>query len=244
MATSTIWFGIASVLFGATMVWYLYFAVRRGDLSSPYYFLPPVHVLVAGTSYLAMAIATSGLVPLPVGDELVVNAFRHLDWAVSTPIITYYLAMLANARTSVRVGAVVANVLMIASGYVATAVPGLLTWVFFGFSSICFLALMYVFVQMLGRAIDENPRSSRSVFLSLRDLTVAIWTLYPLVFVLGPSGLGLLQFVDHNFVTAMLDLTAKVGFMIVMVTRQYELNNFVTAETTAAQSGTGSGSSA
>jgi bacteriorhodopsin len=64
------------------------------------------------------------------------------------------------------------------------------------------------------------------------------------VFVLGPSGLGLLQFVDHNFVTAMLDLTAKVGFMIVMVTRQYELNNFVTAETTAAQSGTGSGSSA
>jgi hypothetical protein len=32
--------------------------------------------------------------------------------------------------------------------------------------------------------------------------------------------------------------------MIVMVTRQYELNNFLRAETTAAQSGSGSGSSA
>jgi sensory rhodopsin len=229
MIGSAVWFGIAAGAFFLTAFGYLAFASLRGRITSPYYFLPPVHAAIAGVAYVGMTLVAAGVLP----DVVEVSYLRYADWSLSTPIITYYLAMLADVDVETRVIAVVANVGMIAVGFAAAVTPGPLKWAFFAFSSVLFVILLYIYVSTFTDAIAKNPRSSRSVFRSLRDLTIVIWSVYPVAFVLGPSGVGVLTVTDHNFLIALLDLTAKAGFMIVLVVRQYELNTFISSETTA-----------
>jgi len=231
MIGSAIWFGIAAGIFFLAAFGYVVFTALRGRLTSPYYFLPPIHAAIAGTAYVGMTLVAAGVLP----DVLDVSYFRYADWSLSTPIITYYLAMLADVDLEIRAVAVAANVGMIATGFLASVTASPLKWGFFAVASLLFLVLLYVYVSTFGDAIRRNPRSSRSVFLSLRDLTVIVWSVYPIAFLLGPNGFGLLLPSDHNFVIAFLDLTAKVGFMAVLVVRQYELNTFVGADTTASR---------
>jgi sensory rhodopsin len=232
MIGSAVWFGIAAGVFFLTAFGYVAFASVRGKITSPYYFLPPVHATIAGIAYVGMTLVAADLLPELIQLEFI----RYLDWTLSTPIITYYLAMLADVDIETRVIAVLANVVMIVVGFGAAVTPSPFKWAFFAFSSILFVGLMYIYVKTFSDAIEQNPRSSRSVFLSLRDLTIIIWGVYPVAFLLGPSGTGLLLPTDHNFLIALLDLTAKVGFMIILLVRQYELNTFLAAETTASPS--------
>lgn len=230
MVQTTLWFGLAATIFFVAIVVFLAFSLTRGSLRSPYYLLPPIHAGIAGTAYVLMTLASAGVLPGALDIEL----FRYADWTLSTPIITYYLAMLAGASTVTRVIAVGANVLMILFGYVSVLTTGPVKWGAFAVSSLLFLVLIYLFLRTFSRAIADNPEASQGLFKSLRDLTVAIWTLYPVAYVLGPNGLALLQVADHHFVIVVLDLTAKVGFMTLMLVRQYQLNMFVARETTAA----------
>lgn len=228
MVASSIWFGLGAFAFFVGVATFVAFAVLRGEITSPYYLLPPMHALIAGTAYVVMALVASGTIPI-----LEVDMVRYADWTLSTPIITYYLAMLAGARANLKIGAVLMNVLMIVAGYVSTVLAGPAQWAMFLFSSLMFAGLIYLYFSAFSAAIEQNPDSSRSLFLSLRDLTIAIWSLYPIVYLIGPNAFALLTVADHSFVTMFLDITAKLGFMAVMLTRQYELNTFVAAETTA-----------
>jgi sensory rhodopsin len=231
MVATEIWFGIAVVMFLTAIVTFLGFAFARGDITSPYYFLPPLHALIAGVAYTGMTLVAVGTLG---GGPLDIELFRYADWSLSTPIITYYLSMLAGAQTRVRVGAVLANVLMIWAGYASIVFAGPGRWGFFALSMVAFLALLYLYLRTFTRAITDNPDVSKRLFLSLRDLTVIIWALYPVVYLLGPNGFEVLLVADHHFVIVFLDLTAKVGFMTLMLVRQYQLNMFILPNTTAA----------
>lgn len=230
MVTSSLWFGFGAAIFLVAVATFVGFGLTRGDWKSPYYFLPPIHALIAGIAYIGMALASLGMLPVAVD----VTVFRYADWTLSTPIITYYLAMLAGTRIRTRIAAVAANVLMVLTGYVAAVTTGTGKWIFFALASLFFVGLLYFYLSTFDRAIGENPETSQALFRSLRDLTVSVWSLYPIVFLLGPNGVGLLQVADHDLTIVFLDLTAKVGFMGLMLVRQYQLNTFLSAETTAA----------
>lgn len=231
MVATEIWFGAALVIFLSAIVTFVGFALTRGDIGSPYYFLPPLHALIAGIAYVGMTLAALDVLG---GGPLDIELFRYADWSLSTPIITYYLSMLAGAQTRSRIGAVLANVLMIWTGYASIVLASPVRWVFFGLSMIFFVALIYLYLRTFTRAINSNPDVSKRLFLSLRDLTVIIWTLYPLVYLLGPNGFEVLLVADHHFVVVFLDLSAKVGFMALMLIRQYQLDTFILPDTTVA----------
>jgi sensory rhodopsin len=216
-------------VFFVSAVLFAWFAVSRGTLRSPLYYLPPVHATVAGTAYVGMTAVTLGVLPGVVDVELL----RFADWLVSTPIITYYLGLLAGADSSTRAVAVVTNVLMIALGYVFIVLSGPLQWVAFGASLLLFMGLVYLFVRTFGQASVGTSRTARSLFVSTRDLTVTVWSIYPIVYLLGPLGAGVLQAGDLDFTVVVLDLTAKVGLMAIILLRQYELNRFLSRDVAA-----------
>jgi len=75
--------------------------------------------------------------------------------------------------------------------------------------------------------IKAATASVRSLFQSLRDLTVVTWSLYPVVYFLGPLGAGIIQVPDLNFLVAVLDTIAKVGFMSILLVRYNSVETFV-----------------
>ncbi|WP_299264567.1 bacteriorhodopsin [Halorientalis sp.] len=229
MVGSAVWFGIGASIFFISIVFFVWFAARRGTLRSPFYYLPPVHAAVAGTAYLGMTAAALGLLPGIVDIELL----RFADWMISTPIITYYIGLLADVDSSTRSVAVGMNVLMIALGYLFIVLSGPLQWIAFSASLLLFVGLVYLFVRTFGQASVGASRTARSLFISTRDLTVTVWSIYPLIYLLGPLGAGVLQAADLDFTVVVLDLTAKVGLMSIILLRQYELNKFVSRDVSA-----------
>jgi len=223
MAQEIIWYGVGAGTFFISASIFMWFAATRGNLRSSFYYLPPIHASVAGTAYVAMALTAGG----QLGGPFSVTVFRFADWIVSTPIITYYLARLAGVDTRTRWLAVAANVAMIAVGYGYVGIPGPLRWAAFALSSVIFLGLLYLYVRTFDRAITTATATVRSLFLSLRDLTVVTWSLYPVVYVLGPVGIGIMQSPDLNFLVAILDTVAKVGFMSILLVRYNSVETFV-----------------
>ena len=223
MVETVILFGVGASIFFTGAVFSLLFAVQNGSLRSPFYFLPPLVSLIAGVAYVGMFSIETEAIALGANVELL----RFADWAVTTPLITYYLGRLAGVEQSIKAAAVVANVFMISLGYLFVAVSGTLQWVAFGASMICFIAIIYLFVQTFGRALVGASQVSRSLFISLRDLTVATWLIYPVVYFLGPIGLEIIQPADMTFIIMALDVTAKVGLISIILFRQHTLKTYL-----------------
>jgi len=223
MAQEVIWYGVGAGTFFLAATVFVWFAATRGTLGSSFYYLPPLHATVAGTAYAAMALTASG----QLGDPFSVTLLRFADWIISTPIITYYLARLAGVDRQTRWLAVVANVAMIGVGYGFVGLSGSLRWGAFALSSVIFLGLLYLYVKTFDRAIRSTTAAVRSLFLSLRDLTVLTWLLYPVVYFLSPVGIAVFVSRDLNFIVAILDTVAKVGFMSILLVRYNSIDTFV-----------------
>ncbi|NHX38570.1 MULTISPECIES: sensory rhodopsin III [Haloarcula] len=223
MAQEIVWYGAGAGAFFMSAVVFVWFAATRGNIRSSFYYLPPIHTSVAGAAYVAMALTAGG----QLGDTVSITTLRFADWIVSTPIITYYLARLAGVDTQTRRLAVAANVVMIGVGYGFVSMSGSLRWIAFAVSTVAFIGLLYLYIKTFARKIKAATASVRSLFQSLRDLTVVTWSLYPVVYFLGPLGAGIIQVPDLNFLVAVLDTIAKVGFMSILLVRYNSVETFV-----------------
>jgi len=223
MAQDIIWYGVGAGTFFISTIVFIWFAATRGNLGSSFYYLPPIHASVAGSAYVAMALTASG----QIGDPLGITFFRFADWIVSTPIITYYLARLAGVDTQTRWLAVAANVVMIGVGYGFVSLSGSLRWAAFAVSTVVFLGLLYLYIKTFAQTISAATATVRSLFLSLRDLTVVTWSIYPVVYFLGPVGVEVIAAPDLSFIVAVLDVVAKVGFMSALLIRYNSVDTFV-----------------
>lgn len=237
MVETVIWFGLAAAALFTAAVTAIVVGALRGRLRSPFYNLPPFFAVVAGIAYTVMAGIEVGVVPTPVVSELVqVTAVRYVGWLFATVIVTYYLGMLSDAEVENRLAAVGAAILLVVAGFVATLNEGLVKWGMFGMSAMFFLGLVFTFLRPYSAAMVDRIGGSRSLFTSLRDLAVSLWTLYMVVFVLGPFGVGVLTVADYHFLNVVLDIAAMVGIIAVLLARQYELQTFVGGDVGASPS--------
>jgi sensory rhodopsin len=72
-------------------------------------------------------------------------------------------------------------------------------------------------VRTLPRRASFESTRIVGAFTTLRNLTVVVWTLYPVVWLLAPTGAGLLLPDTQVLVLTYLDLVSKVGFVAVAV---------------------------
>jgi len=224
MLVDTVVFGAAATLmFGGTLGFLLFYDGVQESLA--YTLVPPAITGIAGLSYAAMAASSAGY----IGD--VVLQLRYLDWLLTTPLIVYYLALVAGGDARTKAFVVAADAVMIATGYAATVTSGALSWLGFAVSSAAFLALVYVLVKTLAAAAKDRPPAVRSMYVNLRDLTVYLWCLYPLVWLLGPAGIALIVAADYHTVIATMDTSAKVGFNAIIAVRASGLASVTDADT-------------
>ncbi|MGB9964941.1 bacteriorhodopsin [Halobacterium hubeiense] len=165
---------------------------------------------VAAVAYVLMAL---GVGALPM-DGFTVQLARYADWLVTTPLLVLYLAMLSRPPRRTYVGLVVADVVVIAAGVGAALSPVPEKWAFYVVGCVAYAALVWGLMRTLPAALgdDADPRVD-ATFTTLRNLTVVLWTLYPVVWLLAPTGLGVLQPEMEAIVVVYLDFISKVGFV-------------------------------
>jgi sensory rhodopsin len=177
------------------------------------------YLVLAGVTAVAAAAYT--LMTLGVGtvsaSGRVVSLPRYVDWLITTPLILLFLTMLGDVSRGLLARLVVADVTLLVLGAVAVVVAGPIRWLAFAGGVLAFGVLVYDLAVRIPRSATFSNERARGLFVTLRNLTIALWTLYPLVWLLAPSGVGLLTRDMTMLVVAYLDLISKAAFVALAV---------------------------
>jgi len=211
-----------------------------------YYIITIFIPAIAAVSYFSMAMGYGSL-------ELVVGSgaeeakriywARYADWLFTTPLLLLDLALLAGADRNTIATLIGLDVGMILTGLVAalTSKPAVevanvetfrIAW--WGISTGFMVVLLYFLVSTLSQKAAEQPGEVGSVFTTLRNLTIVLWSAYPILWLVGTEGLGIVGLGPETVGFAILDLTAKVGFGFILLNSRSAINAAASRDTAAA----------
>ncbi|WP_345783198.1 bacteriorhodopsin [Halobaculum halobium] len=226
----------------------LYFIARGWNETNrrrqEFYIVTIFITAIAFVNYLAMALGFGLTIIELGGEEVPIYWARYTDWFFTTPLLLLDLGLLAGANRNELTSLVGLDMLMIGTGAVATLTAGqgaldagasrLIWW---GVSTGFLLVLLYMLYGSLDEKASKLSGEAASTFSTLRTLIVVVWLVYPVWWIVGTEGLGL---VSLNIETAgfmVLDLVAKVGFGIILLSSREVLDaaGDAAAERTAAE---------
>ena len=220
-----LWMGVASMAVSAVVM--LFFARRARTPFEESQSITQFFVLLIATgTYLAMALGQGSVI---ADDGRQVFVSRYITWTFSTPLLLLGLAVTSlgtpiTRRKPVVAGLLGADVIMILTGLIAALSPAgsAEKWTWFLVSSGAFLAVLYLLWSTLrAEAAVTGADHARLYHRDLVFLTV-VWFLYPLHFVIGNEGLGLIDGTATTAGYTILDVLSKpvYGFFAIAGVRR------------------------
>lgn len=219
-----LWIGFTGMVLGALAIAAIGRSARGED---KHHAVASMFVcIIAAMSYFAMA---NGQGVIDVDGRSVYIA-RYADWLFTTPLLLLGLLMVglpqlrqgddSRARTSLIAGVIGADVLMIVTGAMAAlSTDDVVRYTWYAISCGAFLAvigLLYGPVRQIARA---QGGSTPALFQTLLGMLTVLWFIYPVLWLLGTEGTGAIGLTAEVAVFAVIDLTAKVGFGLLLVSR-------------------------
>jgi sensory rhodopsin len=87
------------------------------------------------------------------------------------------------------------------TGFLASYITTINRWWYFGLSSVAYIGLMYMLF-----------RDNKNANMKVMWFVLTFWSLFPLVFVLAPTGLGIIPTFTEAILYAILDIITKIIF--------------------------------
>ena len=201
---------------------------------------------IAAVSYFSMF---QGFGVIEVGniqglsEPLTIYWARYADWLFTTPLLLLDLGLLAGADRNTIMTLVGLDVGMIVTGLVGAVATGQgsplggagtrIAW--WGISCGFFVVLLYFLVSALSRKAAQRSGEVGSLFSTLRNLVIVLWTAYPIVWILGTEGtLNIIGLPVETVLYMILDLAAKVGFGFILLRSRDVLDQAAAASEAAA----------
>jgi bacteriorhodopsin len=215
-----IWLALGTILMLLGMA---YFMVKGWGVTDSrmkeFYIITILIPAIAAASYLSMFFGF-GLteVTLTTGVTLDIYWARYADWLFTTPLLLLDIALLVGANWR-DIGALVSlDAFMIVTGLAATLmkVP-IARYTFWTISTIAMIFLLYFLVANVGATAREASEEAQSTFRTLRNLIVIAWSIYPVAWLVGTEGLGLVGLFGETLIFMILDVLAKVGFGFILL---------------------------
>ncbi|WP_138005099.1 bacteriorhodopsin [Halalkalirubrum salinum] len=152
------------------------------------------------------------------GQEVFTMWGRYLTWALSTPFILIALGLLAGSNLTKISTSVAFTIAMCVTGLAAalTTSSVVMRWWWFVLSSIFFLVIIYIL--LVEWPADAQAAGTTDIFNTLKILTVITWFGYPLLWFLGVEGIAVLGTGITSWGYSLLDVIAKYGVTLLIVT--------------------------
>lgn len=214
MESTWLWIGTFGMTAGALAFLAMGLRDAAGDPDREKFYVITLFVpIIAAASYLAMA---NGQGIVEVHGRTIYWA-RYTDWLITTPLLLLDLALLARMRFNLILSLILADVFMIVTGLIAALSPGNLRYLWWTVSTGAFVAILAILLGQLSIVGRERAPEVAGLFRTLALLTVVLWTAYPIVWLLGTEGFGTLGVDVEVLVFMVLDLSAKVGFGLILL---------------------------
>jgi bacteriorhodopsin len=235
METLLLWIGVLG--FVAATAYFILLSSQAPPGSRHFFLITSVITGVAAFSYLMMATGAGATL---IGGDRLFYYFRYIDWLITTPLLLLDLALLALASVQRQFRLVATliglDVFMILTGLLAgSRDSGFGRGFWFIVSTIAMVALLYLVWTQLFASATNQPQSVQSIFRTLALLTVILWSLYPVVWLLGTEGFGAVGSTTEVLLFLILDFLAKIGFGFLLLTNRQALSDASAAQ--AAPSG-------
>ena len=131
----------------------------------------------ATLAYLVMALGRSDIVSGQ--PELTPRAFlwvRYADWAITTPLIIVDLALLVGVPYADIFFLIIADLLMIASGFAgATSMGHNAVWPLFCFSMLAFVPILYALTITFPKFAKAKSAATGALYQKLGGVTLLMW---------------------------------------------------------------------
>ena len=215
-----IWLALGTVLMMLGMV---YFLAQGWGVEDPrrkeFYIITTLIPGIAAASYLSMFFGF-GLTEVPLETGRVVDVYwaRYADWLFTTPLLLLDIGLLAGASNR-DIGALVGlDAFMIVTGLAATLMKVVIArYAFWTISTIAMLFLLYFLFAVFTEAASDLDEDAKGTFNVLRNLILVAWTLYPILWLIGTEGAGVVNLYVETLLFMILDVTAKVGFGFILL---------------------------
>jgi bacteriorhodopsin len=232
-----LWIGTIGMALGAVVIYAL------GGKGSQHHRVASVFVCaIAACMYLLMAFGQGDVIitqdnlfftpdgVVDVETASLVYWARYLDWVITTPLLligllTLGLRAVSGSGEAVRdrlglvAGVIGADVLMIITGlFGALSMNSLHKYVWFAISCGFFLAVLAAVWGPVRAAAAEQGGATAALYTKLAGILTVLWCIYPVLWLVGTEGAGVISLDLEVIVFTIIDLTAKVGFGILLVT--------------------------
>lgn len=191
--------------------------------------------IIAACAYFAMA-SKQGIHTFVDNDgvERTVYYARYLDWVLTTPLLlvglmTVALPRLASPlhgrdRNALVAGVIGADVLMIVTGLFAALSKDTHTrWIWYIISCVAFLVVLYMIAGPIRAAAADRGPEHAALYTKLLGILTVLWFIYPIIWAIGTEGVGTVKLGTEIAIFAVIDLLAKVGFGILLVSGSAKL---------------------
>jgi sensory rhodopsin len=222
MATITTWFtlGLLGELLGTAVLAYGYTLVPE-ETRKRYLLL----IAIPGIAIVAYALMTLGFGAIQ-SEGHAVYVIRYVDWLLTTPLNVLFLALLAGANRQDTVKLVVLQALTIVFGFAGAVTPSPVSYALFAVGATLFGGVIYLLYRNIAAAAASNLSDvEMSLYRTLRNFVVVLWLVYPVVWLLGVPGLGLLDVETASLVVVYLDVVTKVGFGLIALLAMMDLDS-------------------
>lgn len=243
MQTSTqetwLWIGTIGMALGALVI----LALGRGLGKHSHHAVASFFVCaIAACFYLMMALGQGDLIV--VADKVTLTSVglveqtearlvyfaRYIDWVFTTPLLLIGLmgvglAAVRQAGEEVRqrnglvAGVIGADILMIVTGlFGALSLDNTNKYIWFVVSCLFFLGVLFIIWGPIRASAMAQGGEMGALYQKLLLILTVLWFIYPVLWILGTEGTGAISLNAEVGVFAVIDLLAKVGFGIVLVT--------------------------
>jgi bacteriorhodopsin len=110
---------------------------------------------------------------------------------------------------------VLADVFMILTGLIADLSTGSVRWVWYGLGVMAFLGIMWTLWGPLRRRAHSQGPALAAVYNKALSFLTILWIAYPVIWALGPTGIGALDSFTEKLLFVVVPVLSKVGFSIV-----------------------------
>jgi len=216
----TLWLGIGTIFM---LLGTFYFLVKGWGVTNKeareYYAITILVPGIATAAYLSMFFGI-GLTEVEVVGRGTLDIYyaRYADWLFTTPLLLLDLALLANVDR-VTIGTLIGvDAFMIVTGLVGALSDTMLArYVWWLISTIAMIIVLYFLATSLRSAAKARSEDVQSTFNTLTALTLVLWTAYPILWIIGTEGAGVVGLGVETLAFMVLDVSAKVGFGLILL---------------------------
>jgi sensory rhodopsin len=192
-------FQVGAIIFGVTSFIFLIFGKKKLFFDTEFFIS---FITAISYAFMSLGIATTESL-----DGQMIYWSRWLFYICACSLLIYDITRILSISNNQYPKLALLTGLTMFNGFLASIITTQSRWIFFIFSSISFICLLYLIFQ--GK---NNPQ-----FKYIKSFVIIGWSLFPIVFLLAPSGFGILQTFTTESLYLILDLITKLFFGILTI---------------------------